>query len=250
METTIVDNLQQKIDSIADLIHLQSKEFNELIIKERAEREKEHRAYIKRLKKERAEKEKERAERENALEKERAEKEKERAERERLNKVHDERLEKERKEYLNRLKKLEGNWTTFTESLIKPGIIDLFFQYGIRLHNIYTNVIFHKENNEPFYEIDLLLTNDHFIVLVEIKTKLTIQNVQDHLKRIVKVQNHPHKDFNWKNRTIIGCVAGITADESTINFAIKNGLFVLVQKGHLVEMVNENPFKFKTWDIR
>ena len=210
METITVDSLQQKINSIADLIQLQSKQFDERLDKSKKE-------YEERLDK--------------------------------SNKEYNERLEKERKEYLHRLKKLEGNWTTFTESLIKPGIIELFLGYGINLHNMYTNVIFYTENNEPFYEIDLLLTNQQYIVLVEIKTKLNSHDVQEHLQRIEKVQKHPHKDFNWKNKTIIGCVAGITADDSAIKFAIKSGLFVLVQKGHLVEVVNDNPFKFKTWGI-
>jgi len=196
METITVDSLQQKINSIADLIQMQSKEFKDLITIERAERDK-------------------------------------------SNKEYDVRFEKERKEYLHILKKLEGNWTTFTESLIKPGIIELFLGYGIELHNIYTNVIFYTENNEPYYEIDLLLTNNQYIVLVEIKTKLSSHDIQEHLQRIEKVQNYPHRDFNWKNKSIIGCVAGITADDSAVKFAIRSGLFVLVQKGHLVEVVND-----------
>jgi len=207
MENITVDSLQQKINSIADLIQLQSKQFDERLEKERAERE---RAY-----------------------------EKERTEREKFN-----------GDFMNQLRKLNGLWSTFVENLIEPGIIELFEKYGVHLEYIHKNVKYKDKNGNLFYEIDMLLTNDDYIVLVEIKTSLNANHVDEHLARLQKVIESPHKSFNWANKKIIGCVAGISVSGGADTYAIKNGLFVLVQSGSIVKLLNDNPFPFKVWETK
>ena len=41
----------------------------------------------------------------------------------------------------------------------------------------------------------------------------------------------------------MGAVAGITVDDSVKNLAINNKLFVIIQKGENVEIVNDSDFK-------
>ncbi|CAN2049966.1 hypothetical protein GMMP1_860013 [Candidatus Magnetomoraceae bacterium gMMP-1] len=54
--------------------------------------------------------------------------------------------------------------------------------------------------------------------------------------------------MNFKaNRKAIGAVAGIVIDEGVERFAYRKALFVIVQSGETVQILNDNKFKPKIW---
>jgi hypothetical protein len=155
-------------------------------------------------------------------------------------------LEKSRKEFDDRFIKFDNNWSRFVESLVRPGIIELFDKHDIHLRATYSNILEYKEK-QKYYEIDLLAVNDIYAVVIEIKTTLTIEDVNEHLDRLQKIQELPPRDFNLKGKTILGAVAGISIKAEADKYAQKNGLFVLTQKGNLLDMLN--PVHPKEWKI-
>ncbi len=155
-------------------------------------------------------------------------------------------FEKSRNEFDNRFRKFDGNWSRFVESLVRPGLIDLFEKHDIHLRATYSN-IFEYKNNLKYYEIDLLAVNDIYAVVVETKTTLTVEDVNEHLERMQKIQELPPRDFNLKGKTILGAVAGISIKADADKYAQKKGLYVLTQKGNLLDMLN--PMHPKEWKI-
>jgi len=235
----IATQSKQFLDNLDKSIEKSRREFDEALQKERLEREES-------LKKERLEREKSRQEFEESLKKERLEREKSRQEfEESLKKEHLER-QKSNKEAADRLRKLEGNWGQFVESLVRPGLIELFNKHEIGLRAIYPNVTEFKDS-QKLYEIDLFAIDDIYAVAVEVKTSLVAADVDEHLARLKKIQEQPPHDFNLKGKTILGAIAGITVKSDSDKYAQRKGLFVLTQKGNLLEMLS--PAHPKEWKI-
>jgi len=179
---------------------------------------------------------------EKRLEKERIVREKSRQEFDNSRQEYEKRLSKSE----SRFAKLEGNWSRFVESLVKPGLMDLFEKHDIHLRATYSNIIEYKAN-QKYYEIDLLAVNDIYAVVVESKTSLTVDDVNEHLERLQKIQEIPPRDFNLKGKIILGAVAGISIKAEADKYAQKKGLFVLTQKGNLLDMLN--PVHPREWKI-
>ena len=106
-------------------------------------------------------------------------------------------------------------------------------------------VIF-TENKKIFAEVDFILENGDYIMLVEVKADLSIDDVKDHLERIEKIR--PYMDVRNDNRKIVGAVAGGIVNENVLNYAQKRGLYVLKQSGESC-MVASAPegFKAREW---
>ena len=141
---------------------------------------------------------------------------------------------------------LGNSWGAFLEGLIEPGIYELFAEHGIIVHNKYPNIKEYKGKN-LFYEIDLLVFDDKYVILVEMKSRLTTEHIEQHTERLEKFRLHPPKNFNLKGKIALGAVAGIAVDDNVIELAQKSGFFVMVQKSNLVKIVNPKEFTPKEW---
>ena len=82
-------------------------------------------------------------------------------------------------------RKLEGNWSFFVESLVRPGLIELFNKHDIFLRNTLSNIIEYKDK-QKYYEIDLFSMNDIYVMATEVKTTLKVEDVKNHLERMQK----------------------------------------------------------------
>ncbi|CAK0754012.1 hypothetical protein WCLP8_2530010 [uncultured Gammaproteobacteria bacterium] len=93
-------------------------------------------------------------------------------------------------------------------------------------------------------EIDLLVVNTDAVVLVEVKSKLAIDDVRDHLTHMSEF-----KEFfpEYADKRAIGAVAAMIIEESVGRFAINQGLFVIEQAGDTLRMANDEGFKPRTW---
>jgi len=187
--------------------------------------------------------EKERLEREQSRKEYEAKLEKERLEREQNRKEYEAKLEKSN----DRMRKLEGNWGQFVESLVQPGLIDMFATRDINLRDIYPNILEYKADGQKLYEIDLFAIDGTYAVAVEVKTSLTAAHVDEHLERLKKIQEQPPHNFKLEGKTILGAIAGITVKGDSDKYAQRKGLFVLTQKGNLLEMLS--PAHPKEWKI-
>ncbi|MDR1286717.1 MAG: hypothetical protein LBK08_12875, partial [Treponema sp.] len=78
------------------------------------------------------------------------------------------------------------------------------------------------------------------------KSELTAEDVDDHIKRIGKVREQ--LDKRGDTRKLVGAVAAMVASEDVRKYALKKGLYVLVQSGDTVVLA-EPPegFKVREW---
>ncbi|MBF0436400.1 MAG: DUF3782 domain-containing protein [Magnetococcales bacterium] len=147
------------------------------------------------------------------------------------------------KEVSMQIGKLGGRLGEFVESMVAPACETLFAERGIPIHRVSPRVKA-KLDGGRHMEIDLLVVNSDIVSLVEVKSKLTVEDVQDHIKKMEEF-----KEFfpEYANRKVIGAVAGMVVDENVVRFAIKKGLFVMVQSGDAVRIANDKTFVPHTW---
>ena len=138
--------------------------------------------------------------------------------------------------------KLTGKWGAFVEGLVLPAVERLFSDRGIELTQTLSRA--RAKRNGNAMEIDILGVNKEYAVLVEAKSTLSVDDVDEHLERLRKFKQFFHQ---YKGYKVIGAVAGIVISESVEKYAMKKGLFVIAQSGESVKILNDEQFKPTVW---
>jgi len=149
---------------------------------------------------------------------------------------------RELKEIGKRVDGLSSKWGRFVEGLLVPAVKRLFNERGIAVEKVTQRVKIHK--NGDTIEIDIMVINREYVVLVEAKSTLSVENVNEHLEKIARF-----KSFfpEYADRKVLGAVAGIVIDESADRYAYKSGLFVIGQSGETVKILNDKKFVPRAW---
>lgn len=149
----------------------------------------------------------------------------------------------ERMAYLDKL--FTGQWGKLIEALVTPGIIKLFKNKGIKIHQLHQRI--ESFRNGDKMEVDLLLTNDEEIVDIEVKTTLKVDNVNEFLADLRLFFNFFPR---YRGCRLYGAVATLKAEEDSDRYAYKQGLFVLkMGKEEMIEIVNDEKFKPKDFSL-
>ena len=94
--------------------------------------------------------------------------------------------QKETDKQINRVSKQIGELGNrlgeFVEWQVRPAVVRLFQERGIDVHEFHPGISV-KRDNEGL-EIDLLVVNDTDAILVEVKSKLTQSDVDEHFQRL------------------------------------------------------------------
>ncbi len=134
----------------------------------------------------------------------------------------------------------------FAEEQVRPKILELFREKGIELEETHPRVRVER-NGKYLMEIDLLLVNTIYAVVVEVKNTLRQADIDDHVARLEKLQENPSRTI--KGTTMYGAVAGMIVSSEVEKYAIKKGFFVIKPKGDGVKISNKTNFKPKEWVV-
>jgi len=137
---------------------------------------------------------------------------------------------------------LTGSWGKFVEAMVEPGVVRLFGERGIEIEGTHQRVKKRRDGDEM--EIDILGINKEWVIAVEVKTMLKVEDVVEHEERLGKFR----KFFpEYADRKLIGAVAGMRMEESADRYAYRRGFFVLAQTGETVKILNDEKFQPKVW---
>jgi hypothetical protein len=137
---------------------------------------------------------------------------------------------KERAERLDKqLGKLGGRFGEMVEYMVLPNLITKFHELGFVFEKAYQNATIKDKKNNIFAEIDITLENGDKVMIVEVKSKPTTEDITDHIERMGKVR--AHADLHNDNRKYLGAVAGMVFNENGKTFAMKNGFYVIEPSG-------------------
>ena len=89
-----------------------------------------------------------------------------------------------------------------------------------------------------------MLENCDKAMMVEIKTKLTVERVNKHMERLEKMRKHA--DLIGDKRTFLGAVAGVVVDKDAREYALNQGLYLIEPAGEDLNITVPNG-KAKEW---
>jgi len=123
---------------------------------------------------------------------------------------------------------LNNSFGQFVEEMLTPGLWEKFNMFGFTFSKQSQRVKF-AEGKQVVAEADLFVEDGDYAMVVEVKTDLSIDDVNEHIKRIGRIRGY--MDKRGDERKLLGAVAGGTVAESVLNYAQKKGLYVITQSG-------------------
>jgi hypothetical protein len=130
----------------------------------------------------------------------------------------------------------------FVEYQVRPAVVRLFQERGIDVHEFHPGLSVTRDGEG--LEIDLLVVNDTDAILVEVKSKLTQKDVDEHLQRLAKFKRLMPR---FRDVKALGAVAAMVVPDEVVSYAYRQGLFVLVQSGENVVILNDAEFTPQVW---
>ncbi len=137
---------------------------------------------------------------------------------------------------------LTTRWGRFVEELVEPAIVRLFQERGIDVKEKHPRASVERQG--VAMEIDILVVDTTDVVLVECKSRLSKDDVDEFIE---KLQKFKLAFPAYKTYQAYGAVAGIEINEGVDRYAYQKGLFVIRPSGDTVEIVNDEKFKAMTW---
>ena len=160
----------------------------------------------------------------------------------RLLKEQSQETDRQIKQVNQQIGKLGNRLGEFVEWQVRPSAVRLFQDRGIDVHELQSDVAVKREDGG--LEIDLLVVNETEVVLVEVKSKLSQKDVDEHLERLDKFKRLMPR---YENMRALGAVAAMVVTDEVANYAYSKGLFVLTQSGENMTILNSPQFQPKVW---
>jgi len=133
---------------------------------------------------------------------------------------------------------LTTRWGRFVEELVEPAVLRLFQARGIDVKEVHPRV--RTKRQGVAMEIDILAVDDTELVLVECKSRLSKDDVDEFVEKLHRFKiSFPH----YENYRAYGAVAGIEINEGIDRYAYRQGLFVIKPSGEGVAIVNDETFR-------
>jgi hypothetical protein len=166
-------------------------------------------------------------------------------ERERRREEMDRQLREMSRETDRKISKLGNRIGELVEHLVAPNLLEKFKNRGFFFRKISVDVEIRDVHNLPLAEVDVLLENGGVALAVEVKSKLTIDDVKEHLDRMEKLRSYANE--HQDSRKFLGAVAGAVIPEGVKPFAIKSGFFVIEQAGDTARIAVPEDFIPREW---
>jgi hypothetical protein len=115
------------------------------------------------------------------------------------------------------------------EYMIAPNLQEKFNDMGFDFHEVSTRHKVRDKKNNISFEVDVYLQNGDTAMLVEIKTDLTINDINKHITRLEKMRRYA--DLRGDKRHFIGAVAGVVVKDDEKEYALSQGFFLIEPNG-------------------
>jgi len=148
------------------------------------------------------------------------------------------------KEVTDNIGRLGNRLGEFVEDMVKPGLVRVFQAQGLKVHRTMQNLSCKDDAGRLLAQVDLLVVDSDTAIVVECKSYLSIDDVNDHLERMGVFKSCWPEYAAYK---LLGAVAAMVLPEGVGRYAYRKGLFVLAQNGEMVELRNDADFQPKVW---
>ena len=154
--------------------------------------------------------------------------------------------DRQMKETDRRLGKLGNRFGEMVEYMVMPCLVEKFRELGFVFTKAYPHTTIEDEKNNIITEVDITLENGDKVMIVEVKSKPTTDDVTEHIDRMKKIRRHA--DLHNDKRIFLGAFAGMIMSKSEKTFALKNGFYVIEPSGETFAItVPEGAYAPREW---
>ena len=140
------------------------------------------------------------------------------------------------------LSELGGAWGRFVEDLVAPACERLFLERGIPVDQVSQRVKRRRQGDT--LEIDVLVVNQGHVLAVEVKSSLSVADVNDFIADLERFSTFFPE---YADMQLYGAVAGIGIESGADRYAYRQGLFVMAQSGDDMVLLNDANFNPRVW---
>jgi uncharacterized coiled-coil protein SlyX len=150
------------------------------------------------------------------------------------------------KETDKRLGKLTNRFGEMVEYMIVPNLVKKFNELGFVFEKTHRDTVIASKEHNIFTEVDAFLENGDKVMIVEIKNKPTVDDVNDHMERMGKLRTYA--DLHNDKRAYLGAIAGVVFNGSEKTYALKNGFYVIEPSGETFSITKpEGKYHVREW---
>jgi hypothetical protein len=120
------------------------------------------------------------------------------------------------------------------EHLTASNILEEFKKLNYDFTRVSRNNKIKDEKNRILAEIDILLENGDFAMVVEVKSLLTLSDVKDHIRRMETLRRYA--DLHGDRRKYVSSVSGALIEEEARDFALRTGSYVIEHPGERIQI--------------
>jgi hypothetical protein len=142
------------------------------------------------------------------------------------------------KEYNKRFGDFTKRFGEVVEYMIAPNLKTKFREYGFKFNEAMTDRVFSDDDDNALFEVYIFLQNGDKAMLVEVKTKLTTEDVKDHVERLEKMR--AYADLRSDKRAFLGAVAGVVITVNVKEYALGQGFYVIEPSGETFNITPPN----------
>jgi hypothetical protein len=154
----------------------------------------------------------------------------------------EEETKREFKKLMKKLSEIETRWGKFVEALVDGTLINILNEKGIDVQHTFMRAKGRYKKKQ--YEFDIIAKDGQKVVAVEVKTTLSVNDVNRFLSKLnIFKEVFPEYSTN----EIIGAVAYISVEGESHRYAARNGLFVIKATNESARIINRENFKPKLW---
>jgi hypothetical protein len=136
--------------------------------------------------------------------------------------------DRQMKETDKRVGAITNRFGEMVEYMIIPNLVVKFDELGFTFTKANRTEIRDREHN-IFTEVDAFLEDGGKVMIVEIKTKPSVEDINDHIERMKKLRQYA--DLHGDKRKYLGAMAGVVFSNSEKTYALKKGFYVIEPSG-------------------
>jgi hypothetical protein len=142
--------------------------------------------------------------------------------------------------------KLGNRFGEMVEHMVMPNLVKEFREMGFGFTEAYPHAVIEDKENNIFTEVDITLRNGEEVMIVEVKSKPTTEDITDHVRRMEKIQTHSR--LHGHKQRFLGAIAGMVFNNSEKEFAFKNGFYVIEPSGETFTVTApEGSYSVREW---
>jgi hypothetical protein len=138
------------------------------------------------------------------------------------------------KETDKQIGRLANRFGDVIEYMFVPNLAEQFKKFGYTLTKTQRDIVIADYANDIHTEIDALLENGDYVIVVEIKTKLILAHIDEHIERIEKVKKNA--ELHGDKRKFLGAIGAAVVSPAERNYTLKQGFFLIEQSGENINI--------------